>query len=261
MIIFLIIVFLLIFLFAACVTERKYHTYELHTYEFEDESENVPSNYHASLVRSQYVPDSQSFYLHTIANNRIISKEFRFRLSPRTKIDIGKKFFEEEYERVYLHTEPYDLSMRMSLYKTQKIIINKMLFKTEKGVIDFCHNASVSFNGMRHRDRFKNESNGDYFYKTFSEEELTEFRNSGIIDLSKFRDEWSDIGGILFSHKNIGVMFEKDDYFALEYDITLENSIEDFETENYSFTVKFNRQKFTDSYSLLVRGFIAALFR
>jgi len=230
----LLLVFFL-FLITSCVTDKKYRIYEL---------EGVPSNYFPGLVSYRYINYGQKL---KISGNNDNSLEFDFTLFGR-----GRKRTLAIFHEVDLETEPYDLWLRIynTPDNTQKIIFNKMLLKSKNTVIDIRKNVKVTVDGRRNpKDR------RDTYH--FSEEGKKEFGNSGIIDSSKFDGEFRYIDCINIWYNNIDVKFNKDSYFTIEYDIIIETGIEDIKTENYCFTAKFIRKRFSSGTTLPALALIA----
>ena len=108
-----------------------------------------------------------------------------------------------------------------------------MLFQSENNIIDLRQKVMVS------NPNIKNDF--------INEEELIDFRNNGEINLEIINSgRQSGINSISFEYKNIDILFKNDRFFTVEYDITFINDLESTETENYNFTVRYNRKKFTE---------------
>ena len=144
------------------------------------------------------------------------------------------------------YTEPYDMvfvigSTESIFDYTDRMIFNEMLFQSKNNSIDIREKVAIKFNGVRHRERMTGEKYEDYTWHKFKDEELIDFRSFGIIDLSKYKNEWKKIETIYIEYNNIDVVFKKDPYFNVKFDINFEGVSE---PQHYNFMVKFIRKKF-----------------
>ena len=234
-ILFILILSLIIFLFFACVSLDKYQTYEI---------KGVPSNYEILFVpflwKTEFFNGSQVLKIYNNSNN---SREFReviFQIKPQGKLENGVVLGSGD-ETKYIFTEPYNFYMQFRTFDTKKIIFNKMLFHSKNDTID-----------LRQKLRVSNPHVANDF---INEEKLIEFRNNGEINLEIINSERQDsINSLSFEYENIDIVNKSDRYFTIEYNITFINDLECNEIENYSFTVKYNRKKFSE------RGAIAYYF-
>jgi hypothetical protein len=244
--------FFIVLPFTACVTGNKYHTYEL---------AGVPSSYNTNVVRAEFIYYGQTLSIDsTVKQYRHLDIEFY--LQARGTINNGKVFL-DEFDRKTIYTEPYTLSMGIGytqayfIRDVDKIIFNKLNFRSRNREFDLRQNVGITIYGHRHRDRFEGESYTDYENKCLNEEELMDFRNSGIIDLGELKkNEWKEIRGISINYNNIDVIFKQDRYFTLEFDVTFTSDNEDYKTDNYSFIAKFNRKRYTEWAALM--GYLLA---
>jgi hypothetical protein len=83
--------------------------------------------------------------------------------------------------------------------------------------------------------------------KLLNEEELLDFRNSGLINFENFNDELKFIDKIFLYYHNVDVIYKEDHNFVIEYDITIEK---DDDINNYAFTLQFKRKIFIESMSV-----------
>ena len=252
---FTIALFFIALPFTSCVTGDKYYTYEL---------DGVPSSYKTNLFTADF-----NYYGQTLSIDSTVKKyrslDIEFYLQERGEIDNGKVFL-AKFDSKSIYTEPYTLSMRIGYIRAyfirdvDKIIFNKLNFRSKNREFDLRQNVGITIYGYRHRDRFEGESYTDYQNKRLNEEELMDFRNSGIIDLSELKkDEWERIQGITINYNNIDVIFKQDRYFTLEFDVTFTSDNEDYKIDNYSFIAKFNRKRHTE-WRALLGLLLAALF-
>jgi len=212
---------IIIFSFCSCVTYGdKYYTYEL---------EGSESRYRV-LNKSWALFNRHGRYEIKFEDYVYFSFSFR----ERGEIWLSNRVVE---------TEPYDLEMAFPSKNTDRIIFNEMFFQSKNKNIDLRKKVTIEFSGKRHRERLESESSIDYEYHKFEEEELMDFRDSGIIDLNKFNDEWRAINVIYIRYNNVDVVFEKDHYFDIKYDINFEG---DYEPLHLDFTAKFKRGEFTE---------------
>jgi hypothetical protein len=212
---------IIILSFSSCVTYGdKYYTYELE----------------GSESRYTVLPNKAWAFFNIHGRYEIKFEDyvyFSFSLRERGEIWLPNRV---------IKTEPYDLEMAFPSKNTDRIIFNEMIFQSNNKNIDLRKKVTIEFRGKRHRERLENESSRDYEYHKF-EEELIDFRDSGIIDLNKFNDEWRAIDVIYISYNDVDVVFEKDHYFDIKYDINFEG---DYEPLHLDFTAKFKRGEFTE---------------
>jgi hypothetical protein len=212
------IIFVCALLLSACITDKSYHTYK---------QEGVPKL--APKARWEHSRNfTESSHWIWVKDNLDNDNEkmFDFELTEKGRLDGGTvpTFSMGRVDRT-IYTEPYDLSMGFYVHGAQKIMVNKMIFKTSKKSIDLRQNVRIN---------------------RFSEEELTDFRNAGVINIEKLSNEEREIKYISLRYDDIDVQFKKDWYFTVECDITFEHSAETSKTENYTFEVKFYRIRFHD---------------
>ena len=193
------VLFHLIFALTGCLTSDKVNTYRLKGADYED----------------KYRYYSYTWYLDIAGNQN--TKRFHFTLW-NTELSAGENLLGES---ITLYTEPYDLKMDFYTgWAYEKIIINKMLFRTKNQTIDLRKKITVD----------------GYGYKS------PDFESSGVIYAPSWRgSDWLDL-----RYDNIDVIFKKNSSFTIEYDITIEREYFLEPTENYTFTVKFNRKNFTE---------------
>jgi hypothetical protein len=243
MIFILILVFSILLITCISIPTEKNNIYEL---------ESVPSNYERGFWESSLGNAYQRLDINNnIEDNK--TRTFSFDIIQNGKIDIGQQFMDDE--RIILYTEPFDLKMFFFIEygneygNIQKIIVNKMIFRTKNKVIDLRENSNVYY--------ISSIPVYPSSYKYIPEDELTDFRTSGTIEIMNInvkngnlieRHKKIEIG---FIYNNIDIIFRKDRYFSVEYDISIESDIEGYEIENYSFLAKFVRKRFTDKYNLL----------
>jgi len=242
------LILLLLILLSGCIsiTERKNNTYEL---------EGVPSNYRVGIFDSSFDEAVQSLIINN-TNDNTKTEWFMFDLTQRGKIDIGKQFMGEEDDRKYLYTEPFDLNMYFFIDygkeqgNIQKIVVNRMFFKSKKHSIDLREKIGVYY--------ISEQPVYPFSYKYIPEDILADFRKFGTIDVMNLNIEngnmieRSNSVELGFMYNDIDVIFKKDRKFSIEYDITLVRDIEGSETENYVFTANFKRKRFSDKYNLLL---------
>jgi len=240
MLIIAVILLLFVLLFMACVTGDKYYTYEL---------SGAPTSYKTEFFRSYFYYIGQNLYIDsTVKNDRYLTLDLRLR--ERGIIDNGTMFL-DEFSGKRIFTEPYSLNMYLWLSSSRyirdadKIIFNKLHFLSKNNAFDLRQNIDIIISGYRHGG-----SDSEYYH--FNKEEIMDFRNSGIIDLEKLKqNEWREINGINIYYDKIDVIFKKDSYFALEFDVTVTSNDEDHRIDNYSSIARFNRKRYTETESLL----------
>jgi len=126
------------------------------------------------------------------------------------------------------YTEPYNLSIGFDTgYGAERVIINKMLFRSKNQVIDLRKKVTVGGN--------------------VDTKKLSDFENSGVI-----YPRYVNNDVIKLYYKNVDVIFKKNSDFTIECDITIE--YEDDRIDNYAFTAKFKRFKFTERICLPTYG-------
>jgi hypothetical protein len=141
-----------------------------------------------------------------------------------------------ETERM-IYTEPFNLLMAFSVAdNTKKIMVNKLIFRSRSKVIDLRDIVGISYS----------PTISNYHYIWFSDEEIMDFRKYGTIDLTDYHNEERAIYGISFNYDNVDVLFNKDQFFVIECDMTFESDSEGYTPRNYSFTARFNRKKYAE---------------
>jgi hypothetical protein len=239
-IIVIIVIVLFVFLFFGCVsTGDKYHTYRLEGVPLDRETESF-----FIFWWSRNNDGGQELSIPNINNTRE-SKFFNF--SIYEKGDLEDKLLAGRE----INIEPYTLWMNFGTNNAQKIIINKLIFRSKSKELDLREIIGVSYMGKR-----------NHSYIEFSEDEIIDFRKSSTIDINKLNNDRRIIESIQFGYDNIDVIFKKDKYFIIECDIIFENDVEGYETENYNFTAKFNRIKYnTEKVSLLTFLFLYLILK
>jgi hypothetical protein len=245
------IILLSVLLFFGCVSGDKYNTYRL---------DGIPLNHETVFIFLSWIhttDDDGSQELKVINNtNKIKSIIFDF--------SIVESILKNNNEKL-IWGEPYTLCMYFPVYDAQKVIVNKLIFRSKNKVIDIRSNIGVSY--LREKPYPEEEGwFGDLMnyrhYISLTEKELNDFRNSGTIDINTFNNENLIIERIEFVYDNVDVIFKKDRFFTLECDITFDSEIEGIEPENYSFVAKFNRIKYTgERMSLLLYLFLKNNFK
>jgi hypothetical protein len=139
--------------------------------------------------------------------------------------------------------EPYKLIFDFDVKDDlDKVILNELVLQTESANIDIREKALVTFRGTRYRKQLDGEDWINYNRVNFKkEEEVMDFINFGIIELSNFKDEWEEIRGIRIYYNIIDVKYENDPYFNIKYNATFKSGNE---TQNFNFTAKFTRIQF-----------------
>jgi hypothetical protein len=238
-IIVVIIILLSVLLFLSCVTGDKYKTYRL---------KGIPLNHETTFILLSwiYTTDDDGSQELKVINKTNNTREFQI-----FNFEIGNDIIKSNNGK-YIWGEPYTLWMEFLVYDAKKVIVNKLIFRSKNRVIDIRNNIGLSYEGglLGQIANFRK-------YKSFSEEELINFRNSGVLDVNK---EDRIIEKIQFVYNNLDVVFKKDRFFTIECDITFDSEIEGIEQENYSFVAKFNRIQYTDmKMSLLLYLFLKSM--
>lgn len=233
----IIIILSSVLLFFGCVSGDKYNTYRL---------DGVPLNHKSYFVYIGWIfttdDDEISQELKVINKSDNTEKYMVFDFA------IGENILESN-DRGWIWGEPYTLWINFPVHDAKKITVNKLTFRSKNKVIDIRNNIGVYFTKNPKSD------------SSFSEEELINFRNSGIIDVNNLNNESRIIESIQFRYDNVDVLFKKDRFFTIECDITFDSEIEGVEPENYGFAAKFNRIKYTEeSISLLLYLFLKIYF-
>jgi len=241
--------FILILSFSSCIVFGDiYCTYEL---------EGINSQYQ---VNSGLYSEYKAEIWDIIELNGKDDVRLRIDFEEKGSIPMKKGYFlGNPYERIN-NTEPYDMGFIIRFKKnifdyTDKIIFNEMLLQAKNNNIDLREKVSIEFSGKRHREKMEGEKFADYITHEFKEEELIDFRSSGIIDFSKYKNEWEKIYGMYIEYNNVNVVFKKDPYFTVKLDINFEGTPE---PQHYNFIVKLIRKKFTEWVSWL--AFFKLLF-
>jgi hypothetical protein len=228
-------------------TGEKYYTYRLKGVPLDRENRS----FFIFWLSENYDNDQEL----EVSNNTYSAREFDWWSSDDDGQELKKSNIEKEfkffnfsiYEKGYLkdkplagleryiNTEPYTFRVNFNINDSKKIIVNKLIFRSKNKVIDLREIIEISYM----------EKNSPYYYD-FSEEEIIDFRKFGIIDVNNLNNERRIIEKITFNYDNVDVIFNKDKYFIMECDITFEGDVEGYETENYSFSARFNRLKYTE---------------
>jgi hypothetical protein len=217
--IILIVSFLLLF---GCVSVgEEYHTYRL---------EGVPLDHETETFFIFWWSNTDDGGQELkIANNSNNAREFQI-----FDFSIGESII-GDYGGTWIWGEPYTFRMNFHIYDAQKIIVNKLIFRSKSAVIDLRESIGVSYMSKR-----------DHSFINFSEEKIMDFRKFNIIDIDKLNNERRIIEKIEFIYDNVGISFMKDRFFTIECDLTFESDVEGYETENYNFLAKFNRIKYNE---------------
>jgi hypothetical protein len=211
-------VFIIVFSFSSCISfGTTYYTYEL---------EGAPSRYSVTNITGRY-NIHQRWYIFVDDTDAF----FSFHLGLEGA-DMGAR-----------NTEPYNLEMSLPSRNTDRIIFNEMFFQSGNKSIKKKKKVAIRFIGERNREQLEGESRRDYEEHLFEEEDLINFRNSGIIDLSKYSDEWRTIKQVRIHYNNVDVIYKNDPYFHIKYDFTFEG---DYKTQDYNFTLNFIRKEFRE---------------
>jgi len=231
----IIIIFLSVLLFLSCVTGDKYKTYRL---------KGIPLNHETTFILLSWIyttdDDGQELKVINKTNN---TREFQI-----FDFAIGNDIIESNNGKL-IWGEPYTLWMSFLVHDAKKVIVNKLIFRSKNRVIDIRNNIGLSY---LEKEKFSDEGGllGEIArfrkFRSFSEEELINFRNSGILDVSNLNNENLIIERIQFVYDNLDVVFIKDRFFTIECDITFDSEIEGIEQENYSFVARFNRIQYHD---------------
>jgi hypothetical protein len=172
-----------------------------------------------------------------IVNNdeRNIRASYDFRLSAEG----GTTYLSKEN----IKKEPYKLIFDFDvMIDVDKVILNELVLQTESANIDIREKALVTFYGTRYRKQLDGEDWISYNRVNFKkEEEVMNFINFGIIELSNFKDEWEEIRGIRIYYNIIDVKYDNDSYFNIKYNAVFESGNE---TQKFNFTAKFTKIQF-----------------
>ena len=221
-----VIIFLIIAICFISIPGNEYHIYELKT--------NYPQSNEKNIWRSDYSREHKMEVDEKFKDGSYFKRTFSFYLAEHTEFEKEYKFlFTDEYK--YIYTEPYDLLIRFSENENVKhIIINKIVFRSGDKVIDLRQIISIQ----------------NSFYRPI-EEELSDFRNSGLIDIEKIKsdNDRKYMGELDFWYKNVDVVFKNDRKFTIDFDFTFVYN--DGKTSNCDFTAQFNRRKVTEKQSFL----------
>jgi hypothetical protein len=245
-IIIAIIILLSVLLFLGCVTSDKYKTYRL---------AGIPLNHETTFILLSWIyttdDDGQELKVINKTNN---TREFQI-----FDFAISENIIESNNGKL-IWGEPYTLWMNFLVYDAKKVIVNKLIFRSKNKVIDIRNNIGLFYLGKKaYSDEggLLGEIANFRKFESFSEEELINFRNSGMLDVSNLNNENRIIERIQFVYDNLDVVFKKDRFFTIECDITFDSEIEGIEQENYSFVAKFNRIQYTEEkISLLLYLFL-----
>lgn len=212
-------VVLLFFAITACSSGRKYNIYRLEGGEEIGNYGKVSHPTKTSMYGAFYNLRSDGDYYWGILNidGARDAKAFDFILQT-TVFDRGGSLGGLWYKGLY--TEPYNLSIRFDTgWGAERVIINKLLFKSKKQVIDLREKITVG--------------------GSVDAKNLSDFRSSGVL----YTRYWKD-NGISLDYKNVDIIYSKNRDFTIECDITIE--YKDDRIENYAFTAKFKRYNFTE---------------
>ena len=213
----LLMAFFIISSFCSCYSYKgKYYTYEL---------EGAPSIYY--IAPSKVIA---SFNEHMGYEIIFTDTFFRIHLYTRNRIYI----YDEE-----INTEPYDLKLSFPVNNTNKIIFSEMQFQSENINIDLREKVKIRFYGERYREKLDNETDIDYSYYNFTEEELIDFKYFGIIDLNKYIDDCRKISVVYINYDNIDIKYYNDFYFFINFHVIFRG---DYGERNYYFKEKFIRK-------------------
>jgi hypothetical protein len=220
-------VFLFLCLSTCGACDREFDTY--HTYEIEG-------------VKADYFTHNPDNFCGWIKNGR---KNCEYRLNDGI-VDYFRFILNEKSEERIdtvrsIYSEPYDLLLYFETGNTDRIIFNEMFFQSKNKGIDLRGKVEVRLYGKKLGELSEDESS--YWKYIFEEEELADFRVTGIIDINKYRDESIEIQGIRIKYVQIDVDFKKDRYFSVKYDLTFEG---DYGQKNYYFAPKFIRKSTTE---------------
>ena len=246
-IIITIIMLLSVLLFLSCVTGDKYKTYRL---------KGIPLKHETTFILLSWIHTTDDDVSQEL---KVINKTNNTREFQIFEFEIGNDIVKSDNGKL-IWGEPYTLWMEFPVYDAKKVIVNKLIFKSKNRVIDIRNIIGLSY---LEKEKYSNEGGllGEITkfrkFRSFSEEDLINFRNSGTIDVSNFNNENLNIGRIQFVYDNLDVVFKKDRFFTIECDITFDSEIEGIEQENYRFIARFNRIQYTDEkISLLLYLFL-----
>jgi hypothetical protein len=212
-------------IFFSCLSGDKYRTYRL---------DGVPLNHKTKLIFFFWISFTDDDGSQEI---KVINKTNNVREFQIFDFSIGSSIIKNNNGKL-IRGGSYTLWMNFDINDVKKIIVNKLIFKSKSKVIDIREIVGVSY--MEKSSHSDNNS-----FKSFPEEKLINFINLGMIDLNNLNNESRVIDRIQFVYNNVDVVFQKDRFFTIECDITLDSEAEGIEPENYSFTAKFNRIKYT----------------
>jgi hypothetical protein len=190
-------------LFTGCLTDR-YQTYKL---------ESISSD-NAELIN--FIIYEQMYHSDIFGRRRAIIN------GPYSLSD----------GRIFLNTDPYTFEVRFQYLNAQKIIINKMILRTENRIIDLIEKDD---------DEIDIAVNG----RSTSEDELRFIKNTRVIDIVKIYNGLPEITRLYLKFKNFDIKFSENKYFFIEGEIAIENNTRNFELETRSFVAKFKRERKT----------------
>lgn len=262
---FTIALFFIVLPFTACVTTDKYRTYVL---------DGAPSNYKANLIRGSFGGSSYNIKKVYSTTTNLYETIYRSQYLTLRLFETGTKRNGKVFllggDEKEINTEPYNFYTWISTDDADKIIFNTLKFTSKSKEIDLRQKVGINIDGYRHKNRSEENTTfrrfNPYVFNSrdsLNETELMHFRNTGIINVGALReelkDEWKEIHAIKIFYDHIDVVFKKDRYFTLEFDVTLTSDREDYETQNYHFIAKFNRKRYTEWEGLLPQLLVALL--